>query len=249
MVLNWFPKIALSSPPVFLKPMLQNQSISMLTQLCYLSPWTPLELPAFGKKKNKKPWRWMMTELEIWGLLIDVPLIWLEHYPRYTLRITVLYYCFYYEYNNWLTDDKANYCRLLMNMKKVLVYPNIIRGCNFAALWETASSIPSSLFACAWKSPCYGWQGGTPGLLLPILSEMGCRHLPSLHVLWGNIAMSSWYAEETQIFFFLHFGGMETHTGQSGWFPIALLGLGHRGLGHYWAHPLQAVEQGADVVG
>lgn len=64
--------------------------------------------------------------------------------------------------NNWLTDDKANYCRLLVNMKKVLVYANITRGCNFTTLWETASRTPSSLFACAGKSPCYGRQGGTP---------------------------------------------------------------------------------------
>lgn len=64
--------------------------------------------------------------------------------------------------NNWLTDGKANYCRLLINMKKVLVYANITRGCNFTSLWETASRTPSSLFACAGKSPCYGWQGGTP---------------------------------------------------------------------------------------
>lgn len=47
---------------------------------------------------------------------------------------------------------------------------------------------------------------------------------------------------------FSYFRGLESHRRQSDWFRIALLGLDHRGLGHYWVRPLQAAEQGADVV-
>ena len=57
-----------------------------------------------------------------------------KDYLRYMLPVTVLCYCFYYEYNNWLMDDKANHCRLLINMKKVLAYAKVARGFSFTAL-------------------------------------------------------------------------------------------------------------------
>lgn len=187
-----------------------------------------------------------MTELEVCSPLINLHLIWLKYSLRYMLCVTVLHYCF--NYNNWQTDDKANYCRLLINMKKVLVYPNITRGCNFIALWETASCTISSPFACVWKPPCYGRQGRTPSLVLSILSGMGHRDLPSLCVFWGQYHHVL-LVQRRNSDCFSCFRGIETHRRQPGWFSTTLLGLDHRGLGHYWASPLRAVEQGADVEG
>lgn len=138
-----------------------------------------------------------MTELEVCSPLINLHLIWLKYSLRYMLCVTVLHYCF--NYNNWQTDDKANYCRLLTNMKKVLVYPNITRGCNFIAFEkQLPAPLQVHLPVCG-SLPVMGGREEPQVLSYPYFQGWDTgTFLPSVFS-GGNITMSSWYREEIQI--------------------------------------------------